>query len=491
MRKSFSKKGKRFLLKRVLPIGVALAACTGCAYVVNSAQYNSHFLPGTIINGIDVSDKTVIEAAEILRVDKEDYSLTLKFRDGGEEELSAEELSLDYECSDELQTLMNEQNRHAWLTREFGDTCTHSLRTKYTVNREALQDSLSALPQLQEGNYLKPEDADLKMGAGRKFTLVPEVEGNEVKEDVLVDAAEKAILGGKTVLDLSRVKGVYEEPQIRSDDTDLVTRRDDLNKFLSSAVTIKLSDGSTKVIDASTTINWVSVDSEGRYLVNEDAVLRQAKEVIARIAAEDDNYGYFRAFKSTNYGLQKFESENLHGHTLNQERMAKTLAQMLMAGRSGTINPVYTQLVDTQDPRFGGTYVEVDIYEQHVYYYQNYELVYDCNCVTGTEGSSSTPSGIFDVDEKVRGRELEGYRSDGTLSYSVHVDYWIRFLPHYGLHDASWRDSFGGSIYEYDGSHGCVNLPSGAAATLYDLVDYGTPVIVLRGQVENSKTAEA
>jgi lipoprotein-anchoring transpeptidase ErfK/SrfK len=58
------------------------------------------------------------------------------------------------------------------------------------------------------------------------------------------------------------------------------------------------------------------------------------------------------------------------------------------------------------------------------------------------------------------------------------------FRPHYGLHDASWRDEFGGDIYEEDGSHGCVNLPTSAAATLYDLVDYGTPVIVFRGETQ-------
>ena len=47
--------------------------------------------------------------------------------------------------------------------------------------------------------------------------------------------------------------------------------------------------------------------------------------------------------------------------------------------------------------------MEVDIYNQHVYYYENNELIYDCSCVTGTEGYSSTPSGIFSVEEKIRG----------------------------------------------------------------------------------------
>ena len=48
----------------------------------------------------------------------------------------------------------------------------------------------------------------------------------------------------------------------------------------------------------------------------------------------------------------------------------------------------------------------------------------------------------------------------------------------WGLHDASWRSSFGGSIYVYNGSHGCVNLPSSAAAELYEIIDVGCPVLI-------------
>ena len=47
-----------------------------------------------------------------------------------------------------------------------------------------------------------------------------------------------------------------------------------------------------------------------------------------------------------------------------------------------------------------------------------------------------------------------------------------------GLHDASWRGSFGGSIYQSNGSHGCVNLPPDKAAELCSLIDRGTVVAV-------------
>ena len=58
------------------------------------------------------------------------------------------------------------------------------------------------------------------------------------------------------------------------------------------------------------------------------------------------------------------------------------------------------------------------------------------------------------------------------------------FLGGYGLHDANWRSSFGGTIYYYDGSHGCVNLPSSAAKKIYNNVSVGTKVILYGGKTE-------
>ena len=47
-----------------------------------------------------------------------------------------------------------------------------------------------------------------------------------------------------------------------------------------------------------------------------------------------------------------------------------------------------------------------------------------------------------------------------------------------GLHDASWRGKFGGSIYKGNGSHGCVNLPTEAAKWFYDNLTTNVAVLV-------------
>ena len=129
---------------------------------------------------------------------------------------------------------------------------------------------------------------------------------------------------------------------------------------------------------------------------------------------------------------------------------------------------------------FGNTYIEVDLTSQHVYFYKEGKLVWSSDCVSGKMTKDRyTPSGIYLLDYKTKDRDLKGEKlPNGEYSYVSHVDYWMPFYGGYGFHDASWRSRFGGSIYNYSGSHGCINLPKSKAATLYDLIDKDVPIVI-------------
>ena len=93
----------------------------------------------------------------------------------------------------------------------------------------------------------------------------------------------------------------------------------------------------------------------------------------------------------------------------------------------------------------------------------------------------STPTGTYRINAKRQNETLVGADEDGDgePDYRSHVTYWMPFIGNaVGLHDASWRSKFGGTIYVYGGSHGCVNLPTDAAAQLYSLVKVGDTVYV-------------
>jgi lipoprotein-anchoring transpeptidase ErfK/SrfK len=124
-------------------------------------------------------------------------------------------------------------------------------------------------------------------------------------------------------------------------------------------------------------------------------------------------------------------------------------------------------------------YIEVNLTTQHLWVYQNHSVIFDSPVTSGaTSAGFPTATGMFSILAKQTDRHLVGYQYGPAYNYDVFVQYWMQFYEGFGLHDASWRSSFGGPDYYYDGSHGCVNLPLATAAWLYNWSSVGTPVWV-------------
>lgn len=124
--------------------------------------------------------------------------------------------------------------------------------------------------------------------------------------------------------------------------------------------------------------------------------------------------------------------------------------------------------------RFKNTYITVSISNQQLEYYQHGKLALSSPVVTGYGGD--TPYGTYSVLYKTTNARLVA----ADKSYDTRVNYWMAFIGNsHGFHDATWRHSFGGNIYTYDPTHGCVNMPYDAIESLYYMVEEGTPVYIV------------
>lgn len=155
---------------------------------------------------------------------------------------------------------------------------------------------------------------------------------------------------------------------------------------------------------------------------------------------------------------------------IDEEKMAEEAEGKAEKGEGGDIPVIwkkhYERLNDV------GDYVEVDLTNQQVYAYIGGNLIVSAPCVSGLAGTGrETPSGIYQIYYKQSPAVLRGE------GYASPVSFWMPFNGGIGLHDASWRSSFGGNIYTYDGSHGCINLPYDAAKTIYENAYSGMMVI--------------
>lgn len=132
---------------------------------------------------------------------------------------------------------------------------------------------------------------------------------------------------------------------------------------------------------------------------------------------------------------------------------------------------VYGYIYNDSYEMLPSLFVEVDISDQIVNMYVDSNLIISSDTVTG-KTSTPTRIGYFGITYKTMDTYLRG------SGYCSHVDYWMPFDGGIGLHDAAWRDTFGGDIYINSGSHGCVNLPNETARTIYNNVEAGSKVLV-------------
>ncbi len=122
----------------------------------------------------------------------------------------------------------------------------------------------------------------------------------------------------------------------------------------------------------------------------------------------------------------------------------------------------------------GGRWIEVDLQEQIVMVYDNYELVYACMVATGMKPYYTRP-GLFQIYEKKESENMTGsFEADGSDYYWLEdVPFTMYFDKLRAFHGAYWR-----AWYGFEQSHGCVNMSIGDSHWLYNWAEIGDWVYV-------------
>lgn len=296
-------------------------------------------------------------------------------------------------------------------------------------------------------NGVVSEDAYIAQN-DETYYIVPEVVGTIIDVNRLIDDI------GSSTLDVNDYK---IKPSVIS--ADLEETCNSLINYVNWSVAY--DNGS--VIKASK--DSVTYSKDEGIILNYDFL----NEMTDSIADEYDTVGSPRTF-TTNSGEIIEVKGGTWGSIVNKEDELNFLKSSFETCTSvRNRRPTF----EYEREAFGDTYIEVSIEDQHMWLYKNGVLVSDSNVVTGTKSRHDTPTGAYFISERKKGKYLTGD------TYRTWVDRWMRITNQgHGLHDASWRGRFGGNIYEYDGSHGCINLPHKYACELYERVYWGMPVVI-------------
>ena len=215
--------------------------------------------------------------------------------------------------------------------------------------------------------------------------------------------------------------------------------------------------------------NGFVTDTEGRLIVSESAMYETLRQIFDRynMRVEDDT----TVFYATSGRAVFFGSEPEQIAEVDLEKEFAILKKAFLEQSFDLRREIHHEHVEQDIGAVGGDYIEVDAAEQMMYFYQDGEMRLSTPVVTGNlAAGDGTPAGIYPVINRAR---------NAALINNHFANYWIGFTNRgHGIHDALWRNTFGGTIYKTAGSAGCVNTPLDMVEQFYDLAYPGLPVVV-------------
>lgn len=458
-------------------IAAILAVTAGCAYGAVTYYYADRFFEGTYINGIDCSNKTAYEVEKAIASTVEAYSIEVTSRNQDPQTISGSQIGYQYMSDGEVLNLLKQQKPYEWV-RGFMETRSYNTQENVTFDKTLLQNEVKALNCAQPENQVEPENAYVAMN-GDEFTIVPETEGSKLKVKEAYKALDAAISGSQTSIDLGSTPDVYAVAAVTSEDSTLQATRDAYNNYTKASITYTFGD-QTVTLDGSTLKNWLQFDEKGQLVQDDASFTQHVKDFVAQLASEHNTVGTTRSFNTTS-GRTVSVYGSAYGWKIDQDAEAAQLTEEIRTGTQTTREPVYSMRANAYGYNdIGSTYIEVDLSSQHMYYYQGGSIIFDSDIVSGDirYDDRATPPGIFTLYYKKSPDVLRGEKKpDGTYEYETSVTYWMPFNGGIGFHDATWQAYFGGDRYTYAGSHGCINMPLDAAATLYSIIDTNVPIV--------------
>ncbi len=461
--------------KKILYVVVAVAAIVTLVYLGLALFFTKHFYFNTFINGENYSVGSVNSAQNFVLDTSNHYTLTINGRDGITDTITSADIGLKLEFGEEFQNIIETQDAFLWPFSLF-KKCEYTVDTMVTYSEEAFDNKIDTLCFFEQENIRQPQNAYLSDYTEEGYQIIPEDKGTVPIRTKIYNAVKESVEILADSVDLD-AKECYTNAEIVAEDHALQKECDALNQLTGVKITYKFGED-REVLDGSIIKDWLVTD-EGKLDIDPDLV----REYVNTLSKKYDTWGKKREFKTTG-GETITISEGAYGWWMNRAGEAEALVELIRSGKSEERTPLYhAQAAQYGENDIGDSYVEIDLTSQHLWVYKDDQLVEETDFVSGNVSRGyNTPVGIYGITYKERNTTLRG------ANYASKVSFWMPFNGNVGMHDASWRSSFGANIYLTNGSHGCVNLPSKKAEVIYGYVEQGEPVIVYGGQVSVPRT---
>ncbi|MEG0830185.1 MAG: L,D-transpeptidase family protein [Anaerovoracaceae bacterium] len=460
------KKTSLIIISIVLLIGILGFA--SWKYLEKNVYSTDTFGKNTYINNINCSGLTTKEAKEKLTKAWNKKTFTFTINDKKVGQISG--FDFVYPIDNELNQLKQHHFIGSAANHVFGMKFNAKVNMTVENTTKKFKKQIKDLAFLKQHNPKKTKNAYVDLSS-KDFDIVPEVYGTNVDYNAVGKATLNDISTNVFTMDYVE-KDFYTQPTLTANSEEILQQKEDYKEYLKLELVYKFGDKEVPITPAEL----------GKMIIIKDKKLTTKKKAVAKyvatLAATYNTIGISRQINSLS-GNSFTISGGDYGYMIDQEKEAAKLSKDIKNQKDITREPVYAQKAwENYSVDIDDSYVELSISQQKVWCYKNGKLIVETPVVTGDVTTGTiTPTGVFGLTYKERNSTLRGSNVDGT-TYESPVSYWMPFYGNYGLHDAPWRNAFGGSIYRGNGSHGCVNMPPAAAAKVFAAVSSQYPIIV-------------
>lgn len=464
---------KKVIRGVLIALGAVILA-SGIVYLGFAGYYSRRFSYRTYINGVYCTGRGVESVSRELSGKVGYMGLTVIDKDGTEYRISPSDVDFKADYSDSVKRIFDSASPLCW-GRALAGPLEYEADCEISFNEEKLNTLLAGSDFCNSNVFTETANAELVRTTDNGY-VIKDATIDMVHPELVYDAVSQAILSMEDTLDLKEA-GVYESLPETAERQNLYSLYERIDSFQNFKLTYVFDDGE-EVIDSGVVATWIQHDKNGNFVFDDvgNPILDDVRMRVSldRIIDRHESVNKQRQFKTT-AGKEITLEPGLYGNDIDNDAEFEWVHEAFTKGYTKRVRePKYLcRARATGENDIGDTYVEVDIENQMLYYYEDGELALETEVVTGNERTHcSTPAKLCYVYYKQRNRTLHG------PNYATFVYYWMAVNGHIGLHDATWRRKFGGEIYKTDGSHGCVNMPKAKAGELYDMLELGTPVII-------------
>lgn len=460
--------------KKVIISSVVAVVFVTVYLIISFGYFSNRFLPSTVINGEDCSNKKVSEVTEIMRKRIEGYNLSIVNNGITVDELYGNDINLEFGDMDKvLQDICKHQKKVSWLKGVVfsSEPINTGEGLKYDTN--ILNQFINSTLVLGMESTTKSVDAKLTYKDG-KYIITPAVYGNEINKLAVENTIRGAVNSLNASIDINKAD-CFIKPRLTEDNEVLIDSCKKANKLIKNKIELNVTDDLFEIpVDIKK--DWLTVDEEGTLIFDKTAFAKYEDRVDKSYSSNEE----VREFKTFHGDTVKVTGGD-YGTAINRTKFEADVEEAMLGGHNSKVKVKFA----VTNKEIGDSYIEVDLSNQMLCMYVKGEQKLCTPVITGKDDDDHrTPEGVYRLKSKTN----NGSVAENGENKSV--KYWMSINGVIGICDASWKDMFGGDSYKKDGSEGSIYMLEDDAKILYENCFANMPIVCYNHAIVDSYFVE-